>query len=113
MSVYYRQPGFRVSTRIVKPVPCTNAHGEYDPLPCHLTGLRSAVRCNAWSDLPALGFCIRPNRQSFSKHNPVTVWSDNGKFAHSPWLFRELVPYLHSILHRLLVQTRCVADVKV
>ena len=48
-------------------------------------------------------FGIRLNRQSLPKHNPVTVWSDYSKFAHSPWLVREFVPNLHTVLDGFFV----------
>ena len=57
--------------------------------------------------------CIWRNGPSFPKHDPVTVGSDDGKFAHSPGFVRERVPNLHATFDDFFVKAGCVLDVKV
>ena len=42
-------------------------------------------------------FLHRLDGQLFPKNNPMTVWSDDRKFAYSPRLVCEFVPNLHTI----------------
>ena len=57
--------------------------------------------------------CIPLNGQLFSEYDPMTVWSDDRKFAHSPRLVRDVVPNLHPISDRFGVKSGSTADVKI